>query len=133
MDQCISTVMYAIKNSVGGELFIPKMPSLSVIDIAKAINPKLKIKYIGIRPGEKIHEELISNSDALNTYNLKDYFVILPPYYKDNIKNFHKYIKFGKKVHPNFSYTSDNNKKFLSIKKIKELINKNMNSFELDL
>ena len=92
------------------------------MDLANAIGPSCKIKFIGTRPGEKIHEEMISTSDSYTTYDIGNYYIILP---LDNKKIIYKYKKFRiKKVNPNFSYNSGNNKKFLTKKEIRELIKK---------
>ncbi len=131
MKQCIDTVIFSLKQAVGGELIVPKMPSVKITDLAKAINPNIKLSYIGIRPGEKIHEELISAADSMNTYDVGKFYIILPPTYRENIKIYQKYIKKNS-VEKNFSYSSNLNKDFLKIKEIKSIISKNMSSFELD-
>ena len=109
----------------GGETFIPKIPSYKLFDLAKAISPNIKLKIIGLRPGEKLHEEMITLTDSLNTIEFKKYFIIIPQFEGDMTK---KYIKdafneIGQKSKKEFSYNSNNNKKFLSIKKLKSLIN----------
>ena len=110
LDESVKFVLRSINQMEGGEIFIPKMPSYKILDLIKAINKNLKIKYIGIRPGEKLHEELVCESDSLNTIDKKDHYIILPSY---------------KKIQPKrriFSYNSKNNKNFLSIKKLELLI-----------
>ena len=121
LEDGIKLVLWSLKNSKGGEIFIPKIPSFKVIDLAKAIDNKCKIKIIGIRPGEKLHEEMISVSESYNTVDFGNYYSILP--------NFHDYSrdqyikKFGgKKVKKNFSYNSFENKDYLSIADLKKLI-----------
>ncbi len=121
LEDGIKLVLWSLKNSKGGEIFIPKIPSFKVIDLAKAIDNKCKIKIIGIRPGEKLHEEMISVSESYNTVDFGNYYSILP--------NFHDYSrdqyikKFGgKKVKKNFSYNSFENKDYLSITDLKKLI-----------
>jgi UDP-N-acetylglucosamine 4,6-dehydratase len=111
LEKAVSFVLKSLNFMKGGEIFIPKMPSYKILDVVKAVNKDLKIKFIGIRPGEKIHEELITESDSLNTIEKKSYYTILPSYKKSSKKN---------KI---FSYNSKNNKNFLSIKEIKTLIN----------
>ena len=98
----------------GSEIFVPKTPSYHILDLVKAINPKSKIKIIGIRKGEKLHEELITTNDAINTIEHKDYYVIYP--HLENKKSFSV-----KRCQKNFAYTSQNNKNFL---KSSELITK---------
>jgi len=116
LDESVRFVLKSINMMKGGEIFIPKMPSYKILDIIKSINKKPKIKYIGIRPGEKIHEEMICESDSLNTIVKNDHYVILPSYKKISFKN---------KV---FSYNSKNNKNFLTVKKLESLITK----FQID-
>ena len=134
IDQAVNFVLTCMKNSFGGEIFIPKIPSYRIIDVARAINPNYKIKIIGIRPGEKLHEEMITLSDGLNSLELKDFYIILPrlnlskKYNKTQneyiLKNY--YIrKKAKRLPENFSYNSLNNSKYLSIKEIKKIIKDN--------
>ena len=108
----------------GGEIFVPKIPSFKVIDVAKAISPRLKIKFIGIRPGEKIHEEMISQNDAINSVEFKNYYVITPnsKFIKWDKQKYLKQNKNGKNCVKEFSYDSKTNKKFLTIKELKKLI-----------
>ena len=106
----------------GGEIFVPKIPSFKIIDLAKAICQKCKIKYIGIRPGEKIHEQMITENDSLNTFEGKNGYVILPSH--DLVRrNFYLKKKDYKPVKKGFSYDSKNNDTFLSISELKEIIN----------
>ena len=119
----VKMVLWSISNCIGGEILVPKLPSYRVVDLAKAISPNTKIKYTGIRPGEKIHEELITASDSYNTYDLGKYYVILQN--NSNIKTKLYNKKFNaKKVIEQFSYSSGSNKKFLNIKEIRYLIKK---------
>ena len=78
LEESVQLVFEAINKSVGGEIFVPKIPSYNLIDLAKSINKDFKIKYTGLRPGEKIHEELISESENKNSIDLGKYFIILP-------------------------------------------------------
>ena len=102
----------------GGEIFVPKIPSYNILTLAKSINPSKKIKFIGIRPGEKIHEEMVSETDSLNTKEFKDHYVIYPSYKKKF------YVKKTKK------YSSENNSKFLSSLELKKIIKQNLSDFE---
>ena len=105
---------------IGGEIYVKKIPSMKVTDIAKAINNKAKLKVIGLRPGEKIHEQMISPDESSYTYEYKNYYKILP-----SINNWHhdkKRIKNGKKVSPNFEYNSDKNKQQMSIMELQNWI-----------
>jgi len=125
LDESIDLVLYALENSLGNEIFIPKIPSYRIMDLAKSIGEKCKIKILGIRPGEKIHEEMITVNDSYNTIENSKYYIILP-YFKNARIN--KYLKYydAKKINNPFSYNSEDNKKFLTIKEIKKLIQKNI-------
>ena len=132
MDESINLVLHAIKNSIGGEIFVPKIPSYKILDVAKAIAPEAEIEIIGIRPGEKIHEELISKSECLHTLDLGNYYAVLSPLLEKNSdslgkKLYKKYLKNknAKKVSDDFEYNSGTNNKFLKIDQIKELIKQN--------
>jgi len=108
----------------GGELFVPKIPSYNIIDIAKAIAPECKHKIVGIRPGEKLHEEMITESDAMNTIEFDDYYVIVPSIEIWNKTNFQNQSNrnIGKQCSDGFSYNSNCNHDFLSVESIRELI-----------
>ncbi len=121
LNDAVEMVMWTIKNMTGGEIFVPKIPSYKINDVVQAINPKNKIKYIGIRPGEKIHEEMISSSDSFYTVDLGKYFAIVSNSGKYTTREYAK--KFNKKlVKEGFSYSSDKNPKFLTISQIKKII-----------
>lgn len=120
-DQAIQQVIYAFKDMVGGEIYVKKLPSIKIIDLAKALRKKPKFKIIGIRPGEKIHEQMISAEESNYTYEYKDHYKILPSinkWYKDKNR-----IKRGKKVQPNFAYTSNENNSWLSSTELDKWIN----------
>jgi UDP-N-acetylglucosamine 4,6-dehydratase len=121
LNQAIDMVLWVLQNSKGGEIFVPKIPSYNILDLTKAINPKNKIKYIGIRPGEKINEEMISTNDSYNTYDLGKYYAILNP---SNVKTLKYYKKF-KKFKKGKSYNSKDNEKFLTVVELKKLILEN--------
>mgnify|MGYP006081660845 CR=1 FL=1 len=126
LDEAVDFVVFTLKSSVGGELFVPKIPSYKIIDIAKAIAPKAKIKIIGIRPGEKLHEEMITSSDSINTLEFKSFYVITPnsEYFKWNKKKFLKTLRDKKfqKVKDGFSYNSLYNKHYLSISELEKIV-----------
>ena len=117
----VKMVEWALINSIGGEIFVPKIPSYNIMDLANAISEKCEKKVVGIRPGEKLHEEMISVSDAQNTVDLGNYYAILPNLksildeYEDRYKN----LNF---VDEDFSYNSGTNQDFLSIKQLKKLL-----------
>ena len=127
LDESVKFVETAFNKMYGGEIFVPKIPSYKIVDLAKAINSKAKIKIIGIRNGEKLHEEMISNLDSLNTLEFKKYFVIVPSskFYYVNKSFYKKKFKNCKLVKKNFSYNSLENK-FLSVSEIKKIIKKNI-------
>tara|TARA_A100001015_G_scaffold233125_1_gene264151 strand:+ start:310 stop:1290 length:981 start_codon:yes stop_codon:yes gene_type:complete len=122
LQESVEMVDWSINNAIGGEIVVPKLPSYKVIDIAKAINPKNRLKIVGIKRGEKIHEELINSNDGPYTIDIGKYFIILPDNTKKLIKFYKKKFRL-KKMKTNFSYNS-NQKKFLSIDKIKQFIKK---------
>ena len=121
LSEGVEMVLDALKKSWGGEIFVPKIPSYRIIDLATAICPKCKHVTVGIRPGEKIHEEMITSSDSFTTYDLGRYYVILPQKPVWSLSSFIK--KFNaKKVNQGFNYNSGNNSVFLSVFELKKLI-----------
>jgi FlaA1/EpsC-like NDP-sugar epimerase len=114
IEECIKIVFFAFKKSIGGEIFIPKVSSINIVDLAKAVNPNKKIRYTGIRPGEKLHEELITPVESLNTYCFGKYYVITTN---------KKLTKKLKKAQIKFGYNSKENT-FLSVSQIKKIISK---------
>ena len=129
MQQSIDLVLWALKNSIGGEIFVPKIPSYRILDLARAIAPNAKINIIGQRPGEKIHEELITKSESCDTVDLKKYYAILTFLIKNNTDVNNKGLlktysipRKGKKLKNEFSYTSDTNNDFLSVEQTRKLI-----------
>ena len=124
LDQAIDLVLYALKNAKGGEIFVPKLASYRLIDLAKAIVPNAEIEFTGIRPGEKIHEEMISYTESANTIEYKNHFVILPSFRDYSLNDYIKKLKGGKKIKKQFSYSSNLNKKFLNNSEIKKIISK---------
>ena len=125
LDQAVSLVWRSVNEMHGGEIFIKKIPSMNIMEIAKAIDSKVKIKIVGIRPGEKIHEQMIGVEDAPYTYEYDDYFKILPAIHgwsKDK-----KRIGVGKKVPENFIYDSYSNKQYMSSEELKIWIKENIN------
>lgn len=114
-------VFDALKNSWGGELYVPKIPSYRIVDVASAIAPKCVQKVVGIRPGEKLHEEMITVSDSANTYDIGKYYVILP---QKTVFNKEKFIKHfnAKLVNTDFSYNSGQNEEWESVETLRELV-----------
>ena len=115
LDDSVNAAFYAIRNIKGGEIIIPKAKSYKITDLAHSIDNKKKIKIVGIRPGEKLHEVLICKSDAQFTYENKEYYII-----KENLKDKNK-LKGFKKVKKDFQYSSNLNK-FLTKKELKKII-----------
>ncbi len=124
LEEAIQLVLYSLKNAKGGEIFVPKLASYRLIDLAKAITPKAKIEFVGIRPGEKIHEEMISYTESANTVEYSNHYVILPSFREYTLNDYIQKLKGGKKIKKQFSYSSGENKKFLSISDIKKIISK---------
>ncbi len=125
LSEGVQMVMFALENAWGGELYVPKIPSYKIVDVASAIGPNCKQEIVGIRPGEKIHEEMITASDSYSTYDLGDYYVILPLETKWNLSDF--LMEFNaKKVKQGFSYNSKENTTFLSVQELRELIEKHL-------
>jgi len=118
----VNMVMYAIENHIGGEIFVPKIPSYKITDIAEAIAPECETKDVGIRPGEKLHEEMITDTDSLNTIDLGKYYAILPSvsytYTEEEYMQHHKAVKvpFG------FKYNSGTNTEWETIDSLRALI-----------
>jgi len=130
IEQAIDLIWFAFKDMKGGEIYIKKIPSMKVTDIALAINDKNKQKEIGIRPGEKLHEEMISNHDSKYTYEYSNYYKILSSTL-NNHKTNHKRIGNGVKVSPDFTYRSDNNNDWMKIVDLKKWIKKNINFLKI--
>ena len=130
LNQGVDFVIKCLENMWGGELFVPKIPSFKVTDVAKAIAPEAKHEKVGIRPGEKLHEEMITVNDARNTVEFRDYFVITPnsDYLSWDRKKFLRESNqtIGKYCDEDFSYTSETNPHFLTVKEIKDLIINNV-------
>ena len=126
LEERVELVLHGIKKSIGGEIFIPKIPSYRITDLAKSIGPSCKIKYVGVRSGEKIHEEMITASDSFTTYDIGKYYVILPSNNNNILKKIKKIYK-TKPVKKGFNYNSGTNSKFLSILELRKLIKKHLN------
>ena len=117
----VDMVMHALEHAWGGEIFIPKIPSYKIMDVAEAIGPECEKEIVGIRPGEKVHEEMITISDSFYTYDLGKYFVILPAMHEWELDNFINTFK-AKKVLANFSYNSGDNDEWETVKSLRALI-----------
>jgi UDP-N-acetylglucosamine 4,6-dehydratase (inverting) len=117
----VEMVMHALEHAWGGEIFVPKIPSYRITDVAEAIGPECEQRVVGIRPGEKVHEEMITPSDSFYTYDLGKYFTILPTTPKWKVNDFIQ--KFGaKKVPEGFAYNSETNSDWESVQSLRALI-----------
>jgi UDP-N-acetylglucosamine 4,6-dehydratase (inverting) len=127
LEDGVEMVLWALENSRNGEIFIPKIPSYRITDLAEAIGPTCELVDVGIRPGEKIHEEMITESDSLYTVDLGKYYAILPAHGQDTID---KYCELSgcQLVNRGFSYNSGTNPDFLSVNQIRELICEHVDS-----
>ena len=124
----VDVVMYALEYHLGGEIFIPKIPSYRILDIAEAIAPGCDMPVVGIRPGEKLHEEMITDTDSLNTIDLGKYYAILPSVSftcsEDDYLLHHK----AKKVTFGFKYNSGTNDEWETVDSLRDLIVKHVDS-----
>ena len=117
LEQGVELVWHAFNDMVGGEIYVKKIPSMKITDIAEAVAPNADQEIIGIRPGEKLHEQMIGEEDAPSTYEYKDHYKILPVinnWSADPLR-----IKSGKKVSANFTYNSETNKKWMTIDELR--------------
>ncbi len=124
----VNLVMFALDNHLGGEIFIPKIPSYKIVDVATAVCPICEIREVGIRPGEKLHEEMITDTDSLNTIDLGPFYAILPSvsytYSEEDYMKHHK----AKKVPFGFKYNSGTNDKWETVEGLRQLIVKHVDS-----
>ena len=123
LEQGVDLVWHAFNDMVGGEIYVKKIPSMNIIDIAKAVDPDAKHNVVGIRPGEKLHEQMIGVEDALYTYEYPEHFKILPAIHDwaaDPSR-----IKDGTKVADNFTYSSDNNNQWMTVENLNDWIMSN--------
>lgn len=127
LDGGVDMVFHALGNAWGGEIFIPKIPSYKILDVAKAIAPDIEHKVIGIRPGEKLHEEMITKSDSFFTYDMGKYYAILPSIPSWDLTKFIEDLK-AVLVPSGFSYNSGENTEWVNVEEIRELIVKHVKS-----
>jgi UDP-N-acetylglucosamine 4,6-dehydratase/5-epimerase len=121
LEQGVNLVFHAIAHMWGGEIFVPKIPSYRIMDVADAIAPGCKKEIVGIRPGEKLHEEMITETDSLNSLEFKNYFVIMPSM---QLWDINQYIKTfnGKRCEQGFRYSSGTNDQWLSVEQLRQMI-----------
>jgi UDP-N-acetylglucosamine 4,6-dehydratase (inverting) len=132
LQEGVDMVLWALENAHGGEIFVPKIPSYRIIDVAEAIGPECRKEIVGIRPGEKVHEEMITVSDGYNTIDLERYFAILPAEGESGIGaaavDAYCARSGATRVPPGFSYNSGSNPEFLTVKRIRDLIRDHVKS-----
>lgn len=126
LSEGVEMVMRALEIQWGGEIFVPKIPSYRITDVAQAVSPNCRQELVGIRPGEKLHEEMVTETDAINTIEFKDYFVILPSMEIWNVNDFTQAFD-GRPCPPEFSYNSGTNSQWLSVDQLRELIRQHVN------
>jgi UDP-N-acetylglucosamine 4,6-dehydratase len=127
----VAMVLHALEHAWGGEIFVPKIPSYRITDVAEAIGPKCERNIVGIRPGEKLHEEMITSSDSYFTYDLGKYFVILPTTKQWKLEDFIAYFQ-AVKVAEGFCFNSGENTDLLTVEQLRELIKEHVDeTFEV--
>ncbi len=124
LEQGVELVWHAIEDMLGGEIYVKKIPSMKVVDIAKSVAPKAKHEIVGIRPGEKLHEQMIGSEDSYFTYEYPEYYKILPAIHNWSNDSFR--IKDGVKVPEGFEYSSNNNQVWMSIRELNSWIEENL-------
>lgn len=121
LEQGVDLVQLAFEKMWGGEIFVPKIPSYNIMDLVKAIDSNCRVEIVGIRPGEKLHEEMITETDALNTVEFGEYFVILPSMQMWDVEEFIGHFQ-GRRCPDGFKYNSGTNENWLSMEKLREMI-----------
>lgn len=121
LEEGVEMVMYALEHAWGGELFVPKIPSYNIMELAKAIAPEARYEVVGIRPGEKLHEEMITETDSLSTVECEKYYVILPATPTWDFDEFKKHFN-AKTVEMGFKYNSGTNDEWLSAEQLRDQI-----------
>ena len=125
LDQSFELVNFALENMEGGEIFIPKIPSMKVIDLFEAIAPGAEKEIIGIRPGEKLHEILLTEDESRHAIELEKYLVILPEFHYFATGLYQKYHQTGKKLPSRFKFSSDSNPQWLTPEQLREMLRNN--------
>jgi len=123
----VKMVLWALDQCIGGEILIPKIPSYRILDLAEAIGPSCEHEIVGIRPGEKIHEEMITDSDGPLTIEMEKYYAIMPSY-KDISDEYRAHGLTVRNVAKGFSYRSDSNPNFMTVDEIRKEIRCNISS-----
>jgi len=131
LEDGVKMVLFALENAWGGEIFVPKIPSYRITDVAEAIAPNARQEVVGIRPGEKLHEEMITETDSLNTIELDKYYVICP---STPIWSMDDYVEAfnGRKVPYGFEYNSGTNDEWLTVDDLRQQIKQHVDpNFEV--
>lgn len=121
LQEGVDMVLWALEHAQGGEIFVPKIPSYRIVDVAEAVGPECELRIVGIRPGEKVHEEMITASDSFNTVDLGRYFAILPSAGAHSVKSYCA-AHGGKPVPPGYAYNSGTNPALLTVDELRALI-----------
>jgi UDP-N-acetylglucosamine 4,6-dehydratase len=119
LEQAVKFVLKCLGHMRGGEIFVPKIPSMKIVDLARAIAPECRLDIVGIRPGEKLHETMVPEDDARNTLEYDDYFVIRAQAANGNG---HMNGNGGKPCPPGFRYSSDNNPRWLTVEELQTMV-----------
>lgn len=127
LQEGVDLVLHAMETAWGGEIFVPKIPSYKLTDVATAVSPNCKQEIVGIRPGEKVHEEMITSSDSFSTYDLGKYYAILPQVPNFNVSKYINHFK-AVAVEKGFQYNSGSNKEFIGVDEIRKLIKENLDA-----
>ncbi|SFN29838.1 UDP-N-acetylglucosamine 4,6-dehydratase (inverting) [Formivibrio citricus] len=125
LQEGVEMVFWAIENMLGGEIFVPKIPSYRIMDVAEAIAPSCRKEIVGIRPGEKLHEEMITESDSFSTVDIGKYYAILPASGRLGVAQYSRHLPL-EKVPAGFSFNSGKNKDFLTVEQLRDLIRKHV-------
>ncbi len=129
LEEGVELVWLAISDMVGGEIYVKKIPSMGILDIAKAVSPSAQLREVGVRPGEKLHEQMIGSEDAPFTYEYEDYFKIIPAI--STWATTEKFVGTGQAVGAEFTYTSDNNSAWMKIPELQQWISCNQEKIGL--
>jgi UDP-N-acetylglucosamine 4,6-dehydratase (inverting) len=127
LQEGVDLVLYALEHAWGGEIFVPKIPSYKITDVAAAIGPECKVDIIGIRPGEKIHEEMITSSDSFSTYDLGKYYAILPQVPSFQLSDYKTHFQ-AQPVTKGFQYNSGENKEWVTVEELRRLIREHVDA-----
>jgi UDP-N-acetylglucosamine 4,6-dehydratase len=125
LQEGVDMVLWSFESAWGGEIFVPKIPSYRVVDVATAIDPRCEHRIVGVRPGEKIHEEMITSSDSFNTVDMGRYFAILPSGGQYSLEAYCRETG-AKPVEPGFSYNSGSNTEFLNVEQLRQLMDREL-------